>query len=37
MIEIYATCELFYHLSGKKKLFAKKFKDSNKYFNEDKW
>ena len=36
MVEISATCKLFYHLSRKNKLLVKKFNDFKKLFN-DRW
>ena len=37
MIEISATCKLFYQISRKNKLFVKTCTDSKKVFKEDKW
>ena len=37
LIEISATCKLFYQVSRNNKLSVKKFNDSKKVFKEEKW
>ena len=37
IIEVFAVCKVFYHVSTKNKLFVKKLHDSRKLYNDDKW